>query len=88
MIDLAAFLLARDSSATLVTGDRRLTELAKTNQVPVHGVIWLLDELVRVEVVAPGKAADTLQRMVEAGARLPQEVYQMRLSIWARIARG
>lgn len=82
VVDLAAFLLAKNLSATLVTGDRRLTELAKGSEMRVHGVIWLLDELVRLEVVLPRKAAVALQCMIELGARLPQDEYQRRLSIW------
>jgi len=38
IIDLAALLLARALEASLVTGDRRLNELAKAQGVPVHGV--------------------------------------------------
>ncbi|HJW91816.1 MAG TPA: hypothetical protein VJ436_14360 [Anaerolineales bacterium] len=83
VIDLAAFLLAKDLSATLVTGDRRLIELAKSNQLTVHGVIWLLDEVVSLDVLAPVKAAAALQRMIELGARLPQDEYRRRLSIWS-----
>ncbi|TLM97396.1 hypothetical protein FDZ73_25095, partial [bacterium] len=40
-IDLAALLLARTLRASLVTGDRRLNELARAQGLPVYGVLWI-----------------------------------------------
>jgi len=46
--DLQAFVLARDRKATLVTGDHALRRLAGEAAIPVHGTLWLLDEMVRL----------------------------------------
>ena len=80
--DLAAFLLARELVATLLTGDRRLSELATANGVTTHGVLWLMDELVEADVINPGQAADALNQMLNQGARLPQDEYRRRLTSW------
>lgn len=83
IIDLAALLLAKLLDATLVTGDRRLNELANANGLGVHGVLWLLDEMVHFKAITPGQAATALRRMLESGARLPAEECSERLTRWS-----
>lgn len=84
VIDLAAFLLARMLDATLVTGDRRLMELANANGLAVHGILWLLDEMVHFKALAPGQAATALRRMLASGARLPADEFNNRLARWSK----
>jgi hypothetical protein len=81
--DLAAFLLAKNLVATLITGDWRLNELAKANSVAVHGVLWLLDEMVQYQAIATGQAANALGRMLDNGARLPVDECRKRLARWS-----
>jgi hypothetical protein len=81
--DLAAFLLAKIIEATLITGDRRLIELAKSNSLSVHGVLWLLDEMVHYQAITSGQAANALGRMLDRGARLPADECRKRLARWS-----
>ena len=81
--DLAAFLLAKIIQSTLVTGDRRLIELAKANSMSVHGVLWLLDEMVHYQAITPGQAANALGRILDRGARLPADECRKRLVRWS-----
>ena len=83
-IDLASFLLAKSLHATLLTGDSRLYELAISNDIPVHGILWLLDEMVRLRILAHKQAADALQKMIEMGARLPRDKARKRIVDWSR----
>jgi uncharacterized protein YacL len=83
IIDLAAFLLAKTLDAILLTGDWRLNELANANGLSVHGVIWLLDEMVYFQALMPGQAAVALGRMLDQGARLPAEECSNRLTSWS-----
>ncbi|NPV74763.1 MAG: type II toxin-antitoxin system VapC family toxin [Anaerolineae bacterium] len=82
-IDLAALLLARALGASLVTGDRRLNELAKAQGVPVHGVLWILDEMVIHHVLTSNQAAIALRKMLDQGARLPGIECQKRFDRWS-----
>ena len=84
IIDLAAFLLAKTLDATLLTGDWRLSELANSNGLSVHGVLWLLDEMVHFQALTPGQAAAALVRMLDLGARLPAEECKERLARWSK----
>jgi len=81
--DLAAFLLARTLDETLLTGDWHLSELANANGLSVHGVLWLLDELVYFQALMPGQAAAALRRMLAQGARLPDDECEKRLKNWS-----
>ncbi len=83
LVDLAAILLAKSLEATLLTGDWRLVQLANDYSIPVHGVLWLLDEMLHYQALAPGQASAALRRMLEQGARLPAEECSRRLSSWA-----
>lgn len=82
-VDLAALLLARALDASLVTGDRRLNELAKAQGVPVHGVLWILDEMVIHHVLTATQAAIALREMLDQGARLPDGECQKRFDRWS-----
>lgn len=80
-----AFCLALASSlgATLLTGDGRLRALAVERRVPCHGVLWLLDELLRcgtnVELLHAGLRAI----QAHPRCRLPRREVNERLSRWA-----
>jgi hypothetical protein len=82
-IDLAALLLARALDTSLVTGDRRLNELAKAQGVPVHGVLWILDEMTTHHVLTANQAAIALREMLDQGARLPGGECQKRFDRWS-----
>jgi predicted nucleic acid-binding protein len=68
--------------AILLTGDRHLTEAANREGVATHGTLWVLDEMVRLGIVARGKAAQALEQMLERGSRLPQAGCEKRLQQW------
>ncbi len=82
VVDLSAFLLAKALQASLVTGDRRLNELARSHGLSVHGVLWILDEMVSHQILTTIQAESALRRMLTAGARLPQIECQKRLERW------
>jgi len=80
--DLFALVLARVKHTTLLTGDRHLRELARQEGVPIHGTLWVLDEMVEQGVIPSRRAAEALERMLECGTRLPQVECDRRLRRW------
>jgi predicted nucleic acid-binding protein len=82
--DLFALVLARTRTATLLTGDRALRQLAESEGIEVHGTLWLLDEVVRLAIITAGQAADGLERMIACGSRLPEEERRLRMRRWRR----
>jgi len=79
---LFALVLARVRSASLLTGDRALRQLAEFEGIDVHGTLWLLDELVRCAIITSEHAAEGLERMVACGGRLPEKACRSRMRRW------
>jgi len=80
--DLFALVLARTLKVMLLTGDQRLRRIAGQQGVVVHGTLWVLDEMVRLKVIAPPQAAQALEQMLARGSRLPKAECQRRLQQW------
>jgi hypothetical protein len=51
--------------------------------VQVHGILWILDELVRLDITAKVQAAEGLRKIRAAGSRLPLEACNDRLDRWS-----
>jgi rRNA-processing protein FCF1 len=82
--DLFALVLAQKLGVTLLTGDRQLTRVAAQEGVAFHGTLWLLDEMVRLRIIGPARAAEALTRMLERGSRLPVAECRTRFQRWTR----
>ena len=81
--DLAAYLIAKKLNTTLLTGDWRLSELASKDGISVHGILWLLDELVRFHTLNPEQASNSLNLIINGGARLPENECRKRFKLWS-----
>ena len=81
--DLFALVLAKSRGLILLTGDRRLRDLATKHDVDVHGTLWILDEMVKTGVLKPAEAGRALHTMLDHGCRLPQAECVERLKVWA-----
>lgn len=81
--DLAAYLIARELGATLLTGDGHLSELATEARISVHGILWLLDEMVRFHTIIPEQATYALDQIINGGARLPTNECEKRFILWS-----
>ncbi len=80
--DLFALVLARVFLATLLTGDGNLRKAAHQEGIPIHGTLWVLDEMVRLKIISQLQAAEALKLMCERGSRLPQDECDKRLKEW------
>ena len=78
--DSFALALARTNSWILLSGDRGMRELAVEEEVPCHGVLWLLDRLFEHRVIDPEELSAGLQRIADhPRCRLPQPEIRRRL---------
>jgi predicted nucleic acid-binding protein len=80
--DCAALITARDLYMALLTGDRRLRKRAEDADVPVHGVLWLLDQVEEAGLLSGPELADVLRTILLEGARLPVSECEMRFKRW------
>jgi len=82
LADVSCYYLAQQTGRPLLTGDGKLRKQASKVGILVYGVLWLLDQLVAHAIIAPTRAHEALQAMLEHGARLPQTECQQRLHQW------
>ena len=81
--DCSVLSLALKMEAALLTGDADLRRAAEAENVEVHGLLWVLDELVGSLHLSPVRAASILQELVKnPRARLPQQECNARLERW------
>ena len=80
--DLFAFFAARREQAILLTGDGPLRRVAEQMRVEVHGIFWLLEQMVAYQILSPAKAAQALRKMRKQGSRLPDDLYAQYLARW------
>ncbi len=82
--DTFALVTATVLDAVLITGDRHLRRAATEQGVTVHGVLWVLDEMLGTRLISPGRAAGALRRMLANGSRPPARECIARLKEWER----
>jgi predicted nucleic acid-binding protein len=82
IVDISSVLLARDTNSCLLSGDKALVTYAKRFSIPVHGVIWILDELLVKGIIISSEACNALKAILANGARLPQGIVNQKLKSW------
>jgi len=80
--DMSLLYVCLEEKVPLLTGDAALRKYAESKGVEVHGLLWVLDELVTSEVLRPGIAADVLERICDFGSFLPVDECTRRLKKW------
>ena len=69
--DLFALALAKTKKWTLLSGDSDLRDAAVTEEVEVHGTIWLVERMVNSRVISSKRAEHAFRLMKENNRRLP-----------------
>ena len=69
--DCLALAAAMQEECPLVTCDKALRKAAQQENVEIRGTIWLVDELVKHELINKDQATKAFKDMKEAGSRLP-----------------
>lgn len=78
--DTFAFALAESRGWTLLSGDGGLRSLAGANNVPVHGVLWLCDQLEGNQTPLERLHAGLTAISSHPRCRLPAEEIEIRLA--------
>lgn len=69
--DLLALGLAKGRRWPLLSGDRRLRKAALKENVEIHGTIWILERMIKCNVLSLKRARTALGLMRNGGRRLP-----------------
>lgn len=80
--DLTTLVIAKSRKYTLVTGDGNLRKIAQMESVELKGTIWLIDEMVKFEVISKEKAVLVCKELIRIGRRLPKHELINRINKW------
>jgi rRNA-processing protein FCF1 len=80
--DCSVWYYSKQNKYTLITGDSLLRKCASRDGVVVKGILFILDELVRNELIDSSLAADKLELLLNIGSRLPKNECDTRLKEW------
>ena len=80
--DWSALYYAQQLDALLLTGDKRLRNLAKQKGITVCGALWVLDQLVDTSKLTKQEAYEFLQQLILKNKRLPADECEQRLKLW------
>jgi predicted nucleic acid-binding protein len=78
--DCFALVLAKQQCCPLLTGDKNLRKAAKQENVDVKGTLWIVEAMIRHQVISVQTARLAYQRMKQKGRRLPWSMAENRLS--------
>lgn len=72
-IDCLALASAKQEGCPLLTGDNALRKLAESEGVIVKGTLWIVEQMVRSQVISKEEAHEAYLKMKSSGRRLPWE---------------
>lgn len=80
--DCSVWLYAKDSGYVLLTGDGRLKSAAAKSGVVVHGILYVIDQLVEGQLLSKDDAAGKLNMLMLLNPRLPMSEMEKRVKFW------
>ena len=77
--DCFALVLAKQEQCPLLTGDKNLRKAAESEQVEVHGTLWVVNGLLQHQLINPDTARAAYQKMKVKGRRLPWAIAEKQI---------
>ena len=84
LTDCSAWYWAEKNGGILLTGDAKLRRAAASSGVEVHGSLWLLDEMLRQEVLTKSQACKAIKKLQQKNRRLPKKEMNLREKDWCK----
>ena len=82
--DWSAVYFAEKLSALLLSGDKMLRKAADGMSIEVRGIIWLLDQLLQLNIITEKEACTFLNQLLKQNQRLPPEECRKRIELWCK----
>ena len=83
--DKSVFGLALALDAFILTGDGVLWKASNIQKIEVHGILWLLDRFIAMNLLSENIAATCLQNLMKYNKRLPSKDCNERLVKWCQV---
>ena len=87
--DCSAFVLSKTLGVTLLSGDGGLRQLAEDQGIPVHGTLWVLDQMLEGQMINHKLASAALEIMGDGrnSRRLPVAECKSKLRLWKALSK-
>ena len=82
LADCSVWYYAKMNNYILLTGDRKLRTCSINDDVEVHGVIYVFDMLLELDIISRQVAIEKLQQLYSINPRLPKEEIDKRINKW------
>ena len=84
LTDCTVWYYAKQNNYTLLTGDRKLRNASLIDGVEVHGILYVIDQLVEEGILAKRIAISKLKQLEKSNPRLPQDEIEKHLKLWKK----
>lgn len=64
------------------TGDGKLRKICRQDDIPVHGILWLQDEALRLGLIDSATACAKINQLASVNPRLPRNAVRERMQRW------
>jgi predicted nucleic acid-binding protein len=64
----------------MLTGDKKMKEIAENIGIEVHGSIWVIDELYNYNLISTEKAIELLEQLMKTNSWLPRNEIEKRIN--------
>lgn len=82
LTDCSVWYYAKVNNYILLTGDRKLRTVSDYDSVEVHGIIYVFDTLVELNIISRQVAVEKLLQLYVINPRLPKEEIDKRINLW------
>ncbi len=86
--DLSVWYYASANDFVLLTGDGKLRKMASADGVEVHGIFFIYDRLVEMDIIPKDVASERLELLKIKNPRLPMAEIEKRIEDWAKDNKG
>lgn len=83
--DWSVFYYAKQMNVMILTGDNTLRKEAKSKGFEVHGIIWLLDQMVSQKTIKSKQAIEKLEALMKINQRLPKKDCEEKIKEWKSV---
>ena len=80
--DCSVWYYAKKNNYTLLTGDRKLRRVSESDNVEVHGIIYVFDSLKEAGIISAMEDAAKLRQLYIINPQLPKDAIERRLRQW------
>lgn len=83
--DISVLFLSRKHRTMILSNDGPLRELADASRIEYHGTLWLLEEMIKGDILRPREAASALRFMLNNKRWLPRLECERLIKKWESV---